>query len=138
MARAPKLSNVWAAMTVAVVALACGAGADAGDTPDASGGDVSAEVTMPGLPHRAMYEALQQTALAFAQPGGDWSDDFGDAAYYGPAFFRGAGISYGRADYEVLADAGVSHDLDLLRQASADTAFFFDHLEEGLMAAFGV
>jgi len=133
-------------VAVATVAVACGG---SGQEPDVSrdtdaavaadgASDAPAEVAAPGLPYRALYEAVQATALGFAHPDGDWTDDFGDAAYYGPAFFRWAGQAYGRPDYLAPADQGLAHDLDVVRRSNADSAYFFGHLEEGLMAALGL
>jgi hypothetical protein len=100
--------------------------------------DAGADATPPALPHRDLYETIQATAVGFACEGGDWADDFGDACYYGPAFFRWAGQAYGRPDYLALADQGLGHDLDVVRRSNADSGYFFAHLEDGLMAALGL
>jgi len=136
--------TVWALALVGawVAVQACassGAGADVAVEGDADARvEASDEAVEPQLPFRELYETIQATALTFACDGGDWADDFGDACYYGPAFFRWAGHVYGRGDYAALADHGLTHDLDVVRQGVADNAFFFAHLEEELMAALGL
>jgi hypothetical protein len=122
---------------------ACGTAAGGPDAIDAVAGDATPDAapdaTPPALPYRDLYDAVQAAAFAFACDDGDWADDFGDAAYYGPAFFRWAGKVYGRDDYDALASAGIAHDLDVIRKSNADqNGYFFGHLEESLMAALGL
>ena len=102
--------------------------------------DLAGESTVPrtGLPYADFYAQLQIDVLTYDAPGGDWELDFGDAAFYGPAFLVGAGLAYQRDDYLQLGLAGYEHDLAVLAHAQEDLGYFFSDLEEILMAALGV
>ena len=93
------------------------------------------------LPYQDFYETIQAHMMAFSQTemkDGNWDLDFGDAAYYGPAFFVGAGLKYGRDDYLDIGLMGVEHDKAVLDRALSDLGYFMNDLEEVLMAAFAL
>jgi hypothetical protein len=108
-----------------LVALACGCRASEGSGTGR-------------LPFQSFYEAVQAQVLGYPCHDGDWDQDFGDAAYYGPAFLVGAGLRYGRADYLAVGEKGLARDLDVIREANADMGYFLDRIDEVLMAALGV
>lgn len=118
--------KVYASCLLAVILVATGCSSDGeGSAPE-------------GLPHRDMYEAVQASALLFSCTNGDWAEDFGDAAYYGPSFFVAAGQSYGRPDYVERGHAGLVHNLDVIRKGNADLGYLMANLDEILMAALGL
>lgn len=93
------------------------------------------------LPYQDFYETIQANMTAFSQTemeDGNWDLDFGDAAYYGPAFFVGAGLKYDRDDYLDIGLMGVEHDKAVLDRALGDLGYFMNDLEEVLMAAFAL
>ncbi|MBM4319881.1 MAG: hypothetical protein FJ125_07955 [Deltaproteobacteria bacterium] len=91
-----------------------------------------------GLPFRSFYEEVQSHIHDYLFQEGDWTEDFGDAAYYGPAFLVRAGERYGRPDYSEQAVVAHERNLEVLRRARADLVYFFGALEEVPMAALGV
>lgn len=91
---------------------------------------------------RELYVRLQDTALRFPQRDGAWDQHYGDAPYYGTAFYAHAPQ---RADadpslprHASLATAAVGHNLRILRQAQADRAYFLANLEEVMMSVLGL
>lgn len=144
--------------SIVVVAAACGTadgGADGADVRVAPGPRTATDVApasgagadgaTDGPPDGAaappfadFYALHQANALEFEIEAGHWLEDFGDAAFYGPAFFAWAGVEYGRADYLALAEAGAAYSDDLVRRSAEDLSFFLAHMDEALMGAFGV
>jgi len=143
-------------------ALACSARADshqAGDSgraPDAGTGETRAHdlggreaafgdglgtdlsSSPVGIPFQATYEAVAATSLDFAFEEGDWLEDFGDAAFYGPAFYLRAALVEDRPEYLARADQAHQRNLAVLAKGIDNLGFFLDELEEILMAALGV
>lgn len=94
-----------------------------------------------GLPFQDFYEKIQANMLSFSNTemeDGNWHLDFGDSAYYGPAFFVGAGLRYDRDDYLDIGLAAVEYDKLVVDKALDDLGYFMNDLEEVLMAAFGL
>ena len=116
---------------LAAPAVACTGASVAEGVPDAADAP-------PALPQRPLYESIQTAAFLFPEIGGDWADDFGDAAYYGPAFYVAAGLTYGRADYLSRGHEALDHDIAAIRKANADLGTLMDTLDEALMAALGL
>lgn len=106
-------------------------------TPDATG-DVPTWPAVGDPPFRAFFAVQQTNVLQFEVNGGHWTEDFGDAAFYGPAYFARAGVAGDRDDLLALAREGAAYSGDVVRQSADDMGFFLAHLDEGLMAAFGV
>ena len=90
------------------------------------------------LPFATLYNTVRESALGFDFDAGDWTNDFGDAAYYGLAYFTAAGLRYGVESYLERADVTYARNIDVLRRASEDVGYFFEGLEESQMAALGV
>ncbi len=61
--------------------------------------------------HHALYEQVQTCTPAFAMIDGDWKEDFGDAAFYGPAFFAHAGTE--KKDAALLETARLTTERNL-------------------------
>jgi len=65
-------------------------------------------------------------------------EDFGDAAFWGPAFLVRVGVEEDRTDYLSTAFEACERNLGVLRKATSDIGYFMDHLDEILMSALGV
>jgi len=84
------------------------------------------------------YGALQADALSFAFDDGEWLEDFGDAAAFGPAFYLHAGLDTDRKDYLAVARAASDYNLRTVWQASRDIFWYLDHMEEVFMSTMGL
>jgi hypothetical protein len=113
--------------------------ADGDVVPDAVADvDGAEEAGSPlSFPFEDLYQALQVSAQGFPCDHGHWAQDFGDAAFWGPAFFIRAGLPDQRQDYLDRAAAGLAHDLEIIDEANSDGGYFLQNLEEVVMAAFG-
>jgi len=84
------------------------------------------------------YVALQTDALSFDFDDGEWLEDYGDAAAFGPAFYLHAGIETNRVDYMAIARGASDYNLRTVWQASRDIFWYLDNIEEVFMAAMGL
>jgi hypothetical protein len=128
-------------LAVALMCAACGAdgGGDSPPLDSAPAADAVPDVAAPqGLPFQAFYEEVRAHALGHDYLDGDWQEDFGDAAFWGPAFLIRVGSAEERTDYLAVADEAFQRNLAVLRQATGDLGYFMDSLDEVLMAALGV
>lgn len=89
-------------------------------------------------PPRAFFPTLQVDALGFAFDGGEWLEDFGDAAAYGPAFYVRAGVGTGSERYLAIARAARDYNLRAVDRAIADPFWYFENLEEVFMTMMGL
>lgn len=95
---------------------------------------------------REFYVQMQKTALQFPQKDGAWDQHFGDAPYYGTAFYAtapdlpspDADIPAGTEDHRTRARAAAGHNLATLTHGRDDRSFFLSHLEEVMMSALGL
>lgn len=91
---------------------------------------------------REFYATMQDNALRFPQRDGAWDQHYGDAPYYGTAFFARAPQREEAPPesprYASLASAGAAHNRRILQKAQADRAYFLDNLEEVMMSALGL
>ncbi len=110
---------------------------DAGG-PDGAGnqGDTARQQRLQEL--EAFYLRMQSNALGFDRAGGDWTEDLGDAPFYGAGFYGRVAQQQGDAEAEAIALAARDYDLEVLQQAAGDMAFFMANLEEVIMAALGL
>lgn len=127
--------------TILLSSFACDSGSGgaspAQDTNPAA--DVAPDAAVAqGLPFQAFYEEVRVHALGHDYLDGDWLEDFGDAAFWGPAFLIRVGSAEDREDYLAVADEAFQRNLAVLRQATGDLGYFMDSLDEVLMAALGV
>jgi hypothetical protein len=90
------------------------------------------------LPFQAFYEEVQAEAMSYAYEAGDWQQDFGDAAYYGPAFMVGAGLRYGRADFLARGEEALARNTALIARVKDEPGLLLEQADELLMAALGV
>jgi hypothetical protein len=88
----------------------------------------------PPFRHQAFYEALQQYAESFTLLEGDWKEDFGDAAFYGPGFYVQVGKLTNNLAYLERARVAHERNLRVLREQSLLTG----DANEIIMAALGV
>lgn len=90
------------------------------------------------------YVTMQRSALRFSQKDGAWDQHYGDAPYYGTAFYaktpslRDAAGSLHQPEHQALARAAAAHNAKTLARAQADRAFFLEHLEEVMMSVLGL
>lgn len=93
-----------------------------------------APVPMPPFRHQAFYEALQADAEHFTIRDGDWVEDYGDAAFYGLAFYARTGAE--AADQARLARAQAARDRSALLLTDAD--LLNGDINEFAMSALGL
>ncbi|MFC1889503.1 hypothetical protein ACFL4G_07080 [Thermodesulfobacteriota bacterium] len=83
------------------------------------------------------YLSLQQDALDFAFDDGEWLEDFGDAAAFGPAFYARAGFGSNREDYIAIARVARDYDLRTIERAAGGLFWYMNNIEEVFMAMMG-
>lgn len=90
------------------------------------------------------YITMQSSALRFTQKDGAWDQHYGDAPYYGTAFYAktpslrdDAGQVIG-TEHAERARAAARHNLSTLSRAQTDRAFFLENLEEVMMSTLGL
>ncbi len=96
------------------------------------------EDTILPTPYDEFYKQIQEDAFHFEMSGGKWLEEFGDAAYYGLAFYIHAGKDYKRDEYLDRAEQVKAYDLDVIERGSSDGIYFLDNLEEVIMATLGI
>ncbi|MFH1532936.1 MAG: hypothetical protein ABIK09_19605 [Pseudomonadota bacterium] len=134
------LRQLALAAFILLSAAACDSGgasqapADTTPTPDMKPDVIPAT----GLPFQDFYDEVRNHALGHDYLDGDWLEDFGDAAFWGPAFLVRVGTEEDRGDYLAVAQEAFQRNLAVLRQATGDLGFFMDSLDEVLMSALGV
>lgn len=90
------------------------------------------------------YVTMQHSALRFPQNDGAWDQHYGDAPYYGTAFYantpslRGDDGASLLPEHRTLARAAADHNLRTLSRAQSDRAYFIENLEEVMMSALGL
>jgi len=84
------------------------------------------------------YETLQRNALSFAFQQGEWTEDYGDAAAYGPNFYLHAGHACNRADYLDIARAAAAYNLSAVEKATGNIFWYLENLEEVFMCMMGL
>lgn len=117
-----------AALALLVASCSGGAGSSDADTDDSAGPDELA----------LFYELMQDNALGFGFEDGDWTEDMGDAPFYGLGFYARASGTYERDDYRSIADQARGYNLTVIRTAAGDFSYFVDNLEEVIMSALGL
>ena len=100
--------------------------------------DTAPDVATTGLPFQDFYAAVRAHALGHEYLDGHWLEDFGDAAFWGPAFLVRVGSDEDRGDYLAVAEEAYQRNLGVLREATGDLDYFMDSLDEVLMSALGV
>jgi hypothetical protein len=86
----------------------------------------------------AFYEALIEHAAGFEEIDGQWTEDYGDAPFYGQAMYTHLGLERGDDAMLQTAQRARTHNLEVLRQANGDVDWYIAHMEEALMAALGL
>lgn len=88
-------------------------------------------IPAPPFRHQTFYEQLGGAAESFGQLEGDWIEDYGDATFYGLAYY-----TYTSAD--PAGDARVQAARKRARSLLDNADFFEDDINEMAMAAFGL
>lgn len=112
----------WPGLASLCVLFAC--------TPPRSGA-----VSTAGLAQ--LYADLQRDAANFGYEDGQWTEDFGDAAAFGPTYYVHAGLQEDRQDYLDRAQEAAHYDLGVLAQGTDDMGWLAANLEEAFMAVQG-
>ena len=107
-------------LCVVVVAAGVGCGDDA--------------ATLPPFAHETFYETLQQDAEGFALVDGDWKEDYGDAAFYGLAFYTWSAVTTGNTEHQALSEAAYTRTVRVLLEADLITG----DVNEIAMSALGM
>ncbi len=84
------------------------------------------------------YETLQRDALSFAFQEGEWLEDYGDAAAFGPTFYLHAGTGMNREDYLSIARAASAYNLSAVEEADGNIFWYLENLEEVFMCMMGL
>jgi hypothetical protein len=125
------MGRAWKA-TLATVLAGLVAGCAADEHGIAAGPTPRLEATM-------FRQVLTHLTTASERPvDGDWPEDFGDANYYGPAFFARYGQASGVSEQLALAGETKLHNLDLIADGKKNIAVFIDKLDYLLMGALGL
>jgi len=97
--------------------------------------DSNSESTDPAAyRHQAFYAQLVQCARDFVIVEGDWKEDFGDSAFYGPAFYAHAGTNDGNQSFLDLARTAHERNLVVINEEDVLTG----DTNEIAMAALGI
>ena len=124
---------------IASLSFACDSGGGSTPAQDTTPAlDQTADTSTPvGLPFQSFYDLVRGYTLSHDYLDGDWLEDFGDAAFWGPAFLIRVGSAEGQEDYLATANEAYERNLEILRKATGDIGYFMDELDEVLMAALG-
>lgn len=69
------------------------------------------------LPHEAFARELRLQAEHFAYHEGDWLEDWGDGAFFGPAYHARVGVTTGDAELLAIADEAALRNLGVLEES---------------------
>jgi len=81
---------------------------------------------------------LQEDALDFGYEQGNWSEDYGDAAAFGPTYYVYSGQELQSNQYLRIAEEAAGYNLSVVQQAVDDTTWMIDNMEEVFMAIQGL
>jgi hypothetical protein len=98
------------------------------------------QVEMPVSPVGllAFYSMLEEDALLFGYAEGEWTEDYGDGAAFGPYYYSHAGQQLNREDYVQIAEESKDYNLAVVQQAGEDFTWMLSNLEEVFMSAQGL
>jgi hypothetical protein len=86
----------------------------------------------------AFYQLMKVNALGFDLADGDWTEDLGDAPFYGTGFYARMAQESGDEEARLIAEAARDYNIFVLQDAAGDINFFLANLEEVIMAALGL
>lgn len=94
----------------------------------------------PELPPElaSFYQQMQDNAQGFPRDGGSWREHFGDAPYYGLAFYVHRDPPTATPGSGAIALLARDHNIETLRHAQADGDWFLGNLEETMMSTLGL
>jgi len=84
------------------------------------------------------YEELQEDALVFGYEQGNWSEDYGDAAAFGPSYYVYSGQEMQSEEYLRIAQEAADYNLFVVQQSVEDNAWMLENMEEVFMAIQGL
>ena len=106
-----------------------------GCSPDDTAGELGLASTQELA---TFYQELQEHAHSFGYKDGQWTEDFGDAAAFGPAFYANAGLQMDRQDYLDKAAEAAAYNLEVVTTGGSDLIWLGSNLEEAFMATQGL
>ncbi|MBW2460311.1 MAG: hypothetical protein JRH11_01610 [Deltaproteobacteria bacterium] len=84
------------------------------------------------------FETLLVSAEAFDEVDGQWTEDYGDAPFYGPAIYSRLAAERGDAEMGARAERARGYGRAVLERAIDDRDWYLANMEEALMAALGL
>ena len=111
-------------VTVLVVLSAVGAGCPSSNDAD-------------GFPYHDFHMELKASMWEIGYHDGEWDEDFGDAAYYGLAYYVRTGMAGNETDLARAREV-MRRNLTEIRTANEDYIYFIEFLDEIMMAALGM
>jgi hypothetical protein len=86
----------------------------------------------------AFYQLMRTNALGFGFADGDWTEDLGDAPFYGAGFYARIAEEENDEEARTIAEAARDYNISVLQNAGGDINYFMANLEEVIMAALGL
>ena len=84
------------------------------------------------------YEELQEDALVFGYEQGNWSEDYGDAAAFGPTYYVYSGQEMQNEEYLRIAQESADYNLSVVQKSVEENAWMIDNMEEVFMTTQGL
>lgn len=76
----------------------------------------------------SFYRMLEEDALSFEYNDGAWTEDYGDAAAFGPYFYSSAGLEEDNAQYIQIAVESSDYNLNVVNQSSSDLGWMLQNI----------
>ncbi|MEC7988121.1 MAG: glycoside hydrolase family 76 protein [Myxococcota bacterium] len=86
----------------------------------------------------SFYEDLQEDALLFGYEEGNWSEDYGDGAAFGPTYYINNGLHSDNTDHIRIAAEAANYNLSVVEQAFEDNEWMLANMEEVFMTTQGL
>ena len=86
----------------------------------------------------SFFDQLLADAEAFGETDGDWTEDYGDAPFYGLGIYARLAAERGDATFTARSDRAAARALGVVEQANGDRDFYLANMEEAIMSALGL
>ena len=86
----------------------------------------------------AFFDQLLADAESFGETDGDWTEDYGDAPFYGLAIYTRLATERDDPTFAARADRAEARALSIVEQANGDRDFYLANMEEAIMSALGL
>ena len=94
-------------------------------------------IPCPNFTFEAFAQSLHEDAETWDFTAGKWTQGWGDDNFFGLSFYINAGNMYDRADFRAKAKQAYDYNLKVIKDSNANIIYFFEHMEEVLMAILG-